>query len=407
MKIVIITQGSLGDVRPFLALGISFMKRGYEVLVCAPKNFQKLFISYGISYQPIGLDFQSISPNNKANASEKKDVFQLLIQSITEQFMVLPEYVKVANLIIGNGFDFAGRSIAEYYKLPYFIIVPMPLAFKSKYHAPMSIPFKRRSFVSNTFLWWIGELASKLMFGKKINQHRIKLGLSKIDNYVSFMSKNAIMAADAILAPLPPDCLNIFQTGFLDYEEGIELDDKLLNFINSGSAPVYIGFGSMTDSKPEKTSKILEELVQHRDIRFVISKGWANLEVKGDNMNVLFVDHVPHSLLFPKMSIIIHHGGAGTTYMAARAGIPQIIIPHDLDQYYWGYRIMDLKIGITPIKRKKLTSDKLLSAIYEIMNDPEYRKNAKEIGAVLNLKNGVEETINIITEKAQTPNKRS
>lgn len=404
MKIVIITQGSLGDVRPFLALGVAFRKRGYEVLVCAPSNFQKLFISYGILYQPIGLDFQSISPNIKTNDSEKDNVFQLLIQSITEQFIVLPEFVKDANLVIGNGFDFAGRSLAEYYKIPYFIIVPMPLAFKSKYHAPMSIPFKKRSFVSNAFFWWIGELASKLVFGKKINQYRLKLGLSKIDNYVSFMSKNAILAADNILAPLPPDCINIFQTGFLDYEEGIELDDKLLNFINSGSAPVYIGFGSMTDSEPEKTSEILQELVQHRDIRFIISKGWAKLEVNGDNINVLFVDHVPHSMLFPKMALIIHHGGAGTTCMAARAGIPQIIIPHDLDQYYWGYRITDLKIGITPINRKKLTSDKLLSAIDKIINDPGYRKNAKEIGAILNLRNGVEETINIITEKVRTLN---
>jgi len=407
MKIVIITQGSLGDVRPFLALGISLVKRGEEVLVCAPINFQKLFISYGISYQPIGLDFQSISPNNKTNDAEKKNVFQLLIQSITEQFTLLPEYVKDADLIIGNGFDFAGRSLAEYYKLPYFIIVPMPLAFKSKYHAPMSIPFKKRSIATNTFLWWIGELASKLMFGKKINQHRLKLGLSKIDSYVSFMSKNAILAADAILAPLPPDCINIFQTGFLDYDEGLELDDKVLNFINSGSAPVYIGFGSMTDANPEKTSNLLLELVQHKDIRFIISKGWANLQVKGDNSNVLFVDHVPHSNLFPKMSIIIHHGGSGTTSMAARSGISQIIIPHDLDQHYWGYRIMDLKIGIAPLKRKKLSSDKLLSAINEIRNDPEYAKNAKEIGTVLSLKNGVEETVNIITEKALTPNKRS
>lgn len=397
MKIIIVTQGSLGDVRPFLSIGIAFRKRGDEVIVCAPGNFQELFSSHGFQFYSIGLDFQSIASENGADKTEKvqkkKSVMQLLNQSITDQFLALPSIAKEAGLIIGNGFDFAGRSIAGYYKIPYFIIVPMPLAFRSKYHAPMSIPYQHLPSWLNLFFWWAGEIGSKILFCKKINKHRRDLGLSEISNYTDFMSEDALLAADSILAPLPPDCKNIFQCGFLDFDEEIMTDRKILDFINEGTPPVYIGFGSMTYDTPEKTSEILKELIECGNFRFIISKGWANLGLKTESKNVLFIDYVPHSKLFPMMSVIIHHGGAGTTSAAARAGIPQIIIPHAMDQFYWGDRVMKLKIGVAPIPRKKLTGKKLADAVCEINDKKEYRENAEKIGLIASQQNGVEEAV--------------
>ncbi|MDD4645088.1 MAG: glycosyltransferase [Bacteroidales bacterium] len=400
MGIVIITQGSLGDVRPFLAIGIAFRKQGDEVTVCAPENFRELFTSHGFSYHPVGLNFQAILSNDEADETgknlRKKNVIQLVIQSISDQFKLLPSVAKDAKLIIGNGLDFAGRSVAEYYKIPYFMISPMPLAFKSKYHSPMTIPLQNLPSWLNRLFWWTGELSGRLLFCKKINRYRRELGLDDVINYTDFMSKNAILAADRILAPLPPDCKNISQIGFLDYDEGIELDEKIIDFINAGAPPIYIGFGSMGDPSSEKTKIILQRLLDVKELRFIISKGWANLNIETTRTNALFIDHVPFAKLFPKMSILVHHGGAGTTCTAVRAGIPQIIIPHGLDQFYWGNRVRALKIGVAPIPRKKLTSKKLIKAIYEVIDNQEYRENAKRIGSIGSKENGVEEALQYI-----------
>ena len=41
----------------------------------------------------------------------------------------------------------------------------------------------------------------------------------------------------------------------------------------------------------------------------------------------------------------MHHGGAGTTTTAARAGAPQVVVPQMADQPYWAGRVADLGIG--------------------------------------------------------------
>ncbi len=45
------------------------------------------------------------------------------------------------------------------------------------------------------------------------------------------------------------------------------------------------------------------------------------------------------------MAAAIHHGGAGTTPTTAISGIPQIIVPHILDQYYWGHQVHQSYLG--------------------------------------------------------------
>jgi len=101
------------------------------------------------------------------------------------------------------------------------------------------------------------------------------------------------------------------------------------------------------------------------------------------------------------MAVLVHHGGAGTTCTASRAGIPQIIIPHGLDQFYWGNRVKALKIGPAPIPRKKLTSKKLIKALYEVMGNQEYSDNAKRIASIASKENGVEEAVNYIKKNIE------
>jgi len=93
------------------------------------------------------------------------------------------------------------------------------------------------------------------------------------------------------------------------------------------------------------------------------------------------------------MAAVIHHGGAGTTASTAISGVPQIIVPHILDQYYWGHQIYQSKLGPKPIWRSQLTAKKLAAAIRECLSNQQIRKRAKEASEAIREKNSLEITV--------------
>lgn len=95
-----------------------------------------------------------------------------------------------------------------------------------------------------------------------------------------------------------------------------------------------------------------------------------------------------HDWLFPQLAAVVHHGGSGTTHRAVLAGVPSMAVPVGYDQPYWGRRLAELGVGVPPIPYRKLSPDRLASAIRHLMQDPEIAARAKQLGAVLNAENG-------------------
>jgi UDP:flavonoid glycosyltransferase YjiC (YdhE family) len=75
------------------------------------------------------------------------------------------------------------------------------------------------------------------------------------------------------------------------------------------------------------------------------------------------IGSVSHSVLFPRVRLIVHHGGAGTTATALRSGVPQLIVPHIVDQFFHGHRIAELGVGPAPIPKTKFNARGLSRAI--------------------------------------------
>ena len=117
----------------------------------------------------------------------------------------------------------------------------------------------------------------------------------------------------------------------------------LAAFLAAGPAPVYLGFGSMPDADPAGLVAALVGGARRAGHRMVLHSGWSRLRATGllDD-DVLVIDDVPHSLLFPRMAAVVHHGGAGTTAAALRAGVAAVVIPLFADQFFWGRRVAAL-----------------------------------------------------------------
>ncbi|NER84842.1 MAG: glycosyltransferase family 1 protein, partial [Leptolyngbya sp. SIO1D8] len=168
---------------------------------------------------------------------------------------------------------------------------------------------------------------------------------------------------------------------------------ELIHFLEAGEPPIYIGFDSMTDRHPEFMAETaITALTQTRQ-RGILLTGWGGISHTDLPDSIFKLDSVPHSWLFPKMTDIVHHGGAGTTAAALRAGVPNIIIPFIADQPFWGHRIAQLGVGPQPIPKKKLTVERLATAIQTAVEDKAMKQRAKVLGRKIRSENGVAEAV--------------
>lgn len=183
-------------------------------------------------------------------------------------------------------------------------------------------------------------------------------------------------------------------TGYL-FDEDIQWQppSDLLHFLADGEKPIYIGFGSMRDRKPEATTRLVLEAVKRTGNRAVLLSGWAGIGVDSMPDNVFLLDYAPHTWLFPRMAAVVHHGGAGTTAAGLRAGIPSVIVPMIADQPFWGRRIYELGAGTTPIPHNKLTVEKLAEAIRSATHNSLMRQRAAELGAKIASEDGLKNAL--------------
>jgi vancomycin aglycone glucosyltransferase len=227
---------------------------------------------------------------------------------------------------------------------------------------------------------------------RDLSWRRAVLGLAPIQDVISHtLSPRPVVAVDRPLAPVPPDCAgDVTQIRCLHPLDGEPLPPKLESFLEQGEAPVYLGFGSMPDPDPVSTTRQLLEAIERIGCRALISKGWAGL---GDGPlpdGVMAIDPVCHARLFPRCAAIVHHGGAGTTHLAARSGVPQILVPHVLDQFYFARRVLDLGIGPPALGRRRLAVPMLVDTIRATLDNELLAERAADLAQELRALGAVE-----------------
>jgi sterol 3beta-glucosyltransferase len=214
----------------------------------------------------------------------------------------------------------------------------------------------------------------------------------------------AIVSCSHFIFPRPTDWNeNIHQNGYWFLEEQDEYIPpmELVDFLNNGEKPIYIGFGSMgIGENTEKISKIILEGLAMTGKRAIIS-GLGNHQNFPDTIQK--IDNIPHSWLFSKVSAVCHHGGAGTSAAGFEAGIPSMIFPFALDQFAWAQRAYDLGVGPKPMPIKKLTPEKFAESIRYALQENIISK-AKELAKNIATENGARDCAKIIMACVEAKN---
>jgi vancomycin aglycone glucosyltransferase len=392
MRILLAPHGTRGDVQPIVALAVALRARGHNVVLTVPANFVVWVRGYGFDTESDGIDVEALLRSAGTDLQSLSWQMRYLSHITPLLFEPVARASASCELIIGAGLQFAAASVAEWRGVPYAHAVYCPCAMPSSAAPPPNVHRQTLPRWINRLLWKAGGPIADLTLRGHINRGRATLGLKPLDSPISQILKGrVILAADRDLGPMPDDApKSAMSTDAWVLDEPGTLDPRVEAFLQQAPAPVYIGFGSMVAPCSPKLVAQAVAAVRAIGRRAVIAGGWASLDRHvTEAHDVLTVDNVPHSLIFPRVAAAVHHGGAGTTTAAARAGVPQVLLPHILDQYYWAHRVETLGLGPQALPVELVSADELRDRISRAVSDPLIRERVNRLAPAVAARNGV------------------
>jgi vancomycin aglycone glucosyltransferase len=348
LRVLLSTYGGRGDVEPLVGLAVRLRELGAEARVCAPPDWAERLAEVGVPLVPLGPPVRSLM--HGATPPSVTDVPRLAAELIAEQFDKLPAAAEGCDAMVATGlFPVAAsvQSVAEKLGIRYVFAAYCPIFLPSPHHRPQPLP-GRPLPPDVTDHRVLNDLAIQNyngLFGDALNTHRASIGLPPVDNVRDHViTDHPWLAADPILAPWQePADLDVVQTGAWILPDQRLLPAELESFLDAGTPPVYVGFGSMP--APNDIARVAIDAIRAQGRRALVARGWADLAPIDDRDDCLAVGEVNQQALFGRVAAVVHHGGAGTTTTAARAGAPQVVVPQMADQPYFAGRVADLGIG--------------------------------------------------------------
>ena len=374
MRVLLTAVGTRGDVQPALALALELRNLGHEVRLCISPNFVDWAKSLGLEAVAMGVVMRMPKPKSGAMPTLTPEELRRLRESlpdlITDQFETVGAAADRCDVIVGaNAHQYAAPSIAEHAGIGCVTAVYAPVALPSPELAPAPTPGHAidpaRTPVEEQ--WRDTAKAWNERALDRINHNRGRLGMDPIDDVLDYvLTDHTWLAADAALAPVPATPgRHILQTGTWVLADRTPLPADVEAFLGNGEPPILTGFGSMPAAGD--ATRWLVGAARGVGRRIIVSRGWADLDLTDDAPDCLAVGDVSYDLLFPRVAAVVHHGGAGTTAAAARAGVPQVVTPMFGDQFYWASRIVDLRVGAaTP--HATMTEESLAGALREVLD---------------------------------------
>jgi UDP:flavonoid glycosyltransferase YjiC (YdhE family) len=383
MRLTILIPGTQGDVRPFVALGARLQAGGHAVRLCTTADFTGLVEGSRLDFSPLSGDLRAIAAENQAAFEGGRNPVSMMrtAQRITRA-LVAPWVEEGAaacgdaDLIMAGGSavllgaalaEALGKPFVQAYLHPHILFGDLPSAF-------LPVPSRPLPAFANRVTNWLLECLSWQALRPAVNDViRGKLGLPPYPWYGPLhLLKGGrwpiLYGFSEHVVPRParlPRYASITGYWFLDGPGDWQPPSELAAFLEDGPKPVYIGFGSMYERDAQALTDRVVRAVRLSGCRAVLATGWGGLasrpEVPADR--ILIIDGAPHDWLFPRVAAAIHHGGAGTTAAAIRAGIPSIAVPFFGDQFFWAWRLEQLGVAPPTLRRKVMTPQDLAGAI--------------------------------------------
>ncbi|SZF06397.1 unnamed protein product [Blumeria hordei] len=403
LNIVVMVIGSRGDIQPFLKLGKSLKNYGHRVRIATHPAFKEFvekdseleFFSVGGDPSEL-MAFMVKNPGmiptmetlKKGEVGRKRSQMADMFEGFWRACISATDDEKnhadikmlnekspfVADAIIANPPSFAHIHCAERLGIPLHLMFTFPYSPTQEFPHPLANIKKSNLDLgyTNFMSYPLVEMMTWQGLGDLVNKFRVKtLGLEPVSTLWAPGQLYRLKVPytylwSPTLVPKPDDWgeeIDIAGFVFLELASSFTPPKDLISFLNIGPAPVYIGFGSIVVEDSDGFTRMILDAIKEAGVRAVISEGWGGLGKGEIPDNVFLLGNVPHDWLFPKVSAVIHHGGAGTTAAGMKFGKPTMIVPFFGDQRFWGERIEKSGAGAPPVPHKSLTASVLADGI--------------------------------------------
>ena len=406
MRFSIHTLGTRGDFQPYLALALGLKACGHEVLLVAPAQFGDAVAARGVNLAPLPSGFLEM-----LDAPEVRSVIGKSGAGFGAGLKLLKRYHHLMRDLLDAEWeaarDFQPEAILHHPKalgapliatrigVPLFLASPIPgFTPTAAFPSPL-LPFSRLGPLNRPSHALMIH-ASRFLFPSIVRAWKRKvLGLDRGERPT--VQRGTLYGYSPLALPRPNDWGNdVAVTGywFLDSPEW-EPDPALRSFLSAGEAPVYVGFGSMPSSDPVRLASLVIDGLRRAGKRGLLATAGGAILPIDPGGDMYFIARAPHDRLFPLVDAVVHHGGAGTTGAALRAGRPMAICPFIGDQSFWARRMKDVGVGPIILDKQKMDADALATAL-RAMDSQVVRERASELGYAVQAENGVASAVEFI-----------
>jgi len=405
MKFALVGCGTRGDIEPFAALGRELLRRGHDVCMAVSPNMVGFAEAVGVGSVPygpdtrrilaqidfpgmVGMDFSDFAQNPFSVLTRG---LERVAHTWEEKGATLTALASGADLLVaGIAEQGLAANVAEYHGIPLATLLIYPAEL---WHSQLG---------------WLYSLATK----EAVAAQRRALGLPESGPLTELASLE-IQAYDKLCFPAVPGFPAVPAewseqgvrrplVGALTLESPTDADDEVLSWIAEGSPPIYFGFGSLP--VPAETIAMIGAACSQLGERALVCAGWSDFTHANPHADhVKIVGAVNHAAVFPACGAVVHHGGGGTTAAAMRAGIPTLIILHELaDWPWWAAAVAHLGVGCVRLF-SETTQESLIADLRAILT-PHFAAKAREVAAQMTKPaESVARAADLVEETAKEP----
>lgn len=394
MKVVLACHGVRGDVEPSVVIGRELLRRGHDVHIAVPPNVVGFAESAGLTVKPWGSDSQVMMDAQRdywtcffrfpwrLKELERlgHQIGEIVTQCWTQDaFATLTSMTEEANLIVaGNGFEQFSANVAEHYDIPLVTVDFFPMRANGQVLPYLPAPLGRAVMKAYERMSWAGPV-------KQVeDDQRRQLGLPKAKvpwpNRIAQRGALEIQAYDEAVVPgLAAEWAKWGGqrpfVGTLTLEAPTDFDDEVVSWIDSGTPPIFFGFGSVPVGSPAETIAIIGAVCEQLGERALVGAGSTDFGAISYPEHVKVVSQVNFAQVFPLCRAVVHHSGAGTIAACLRGGVPQVGLWTLPDQWLRTTQLKRLRVG-TGRRFSTTTSQTLLTDLRRVLS-PQYLTRAR------------------------------
>lgn len=401
MRVILTSHGSTGDIYPIIGLAVALRRAGHQVRFATIPHYRAEVEAAGIEFFPLCPDWKQDELSYWMGRLQKirlpvtqlREVYRGALPHIPEMIQRMAGALRDADVMVSSYLFPMNGLLAQRMGVPFATYafahhtVPSPDYPPENLGLPRWMPRTvRRGW--NRFAWAVGNAVVDRTINSAIADVWRETGLPPTRNFFSAPAELVLVGvSEKLMFPLEAEIDPRFRwVGYCRWQapESPALELEMQSFTRGEPVPV-LTFGSMVYDEPAESMRRFVA-AWPRDRRVVLQTGWAGFSAVAGADHVKVVGKVSHDQLFRHASVVVHHGGAGTTGSALHAGRPQIVVPHIGDQQFFGSEVERLGVGFR-IARKDWP-EQLGAACARIAADETARRRARECAEILARENG-------------------